>query len=62
MAAENKIYITAAELAGLLGISISASYKLIKQLNAELEKEGYLVFPGKVSRRYFEKRYYGFAG
>ena len=27
----------------------------------ELEKEGFLVIAGKVPRRYFEKRWYGFS-
>ena len=34
---------------------------LIRKLNQELEKEGFLVIAGKVPRRYFEKRGYGFS-
>ena len=37
------------------------AYKLIRKLNQELEKEGFLVIAGKVPRRYFEKRWYGFS-
>ena len=55
-----KIYIVASELAELLGISVGHSYKIIRQLNQELAVEGFLTIPGKVPRRYFEKRWYGF--
>lgn len=55
MAENNKIYITANELAEMLGVSVGHAYKLIRKLNQELEKEGFLVIAGKVPRRYFEK-------
>ncbi len=61
MLVENKIFITAKELAEMLDISVGHSYKIIRQLNEELEKEGFLVVAGKVPRRYFEKRWYGFS-
>lgn len=56
-----RIYITANELAEMLGVSVGHAYKLIRKLNQELEKEGFLVIAGKVPRRYFEKRWYGFS-
>lgn len=43
----------------ILGISRSAAYKLMRQINSELEKKGYIVIRGKVSRKYFEERIYG---
>ena len=55
MAENNKIYITANELAEMLGVSVGHAYKLIRKLNQELKKEGFLVIAGKVPRRYFEK-------
>ncbi len=61
MIVENKIFITAKELAEMLDISVGHSYKIIRQLNEELEKDGFLVVAGKVPRRYFEKRWYGFS-
>ena len=61
MTENNKIYITANELAEMLGVSVGHAYKLIRKLNQELEKEGFLVIAGKVPRRYFEKRWYGFS-
>ena len=61
MTIENKIYITASELAEMLGVSVGHAYNIIRKLNQELEKNGFLVIAGKVPRRYFEKRWYGFS-
>ena len=47
------------EVMQILGISRSAAYKLMRQINSELEKKGYIVIRGKVSRKYFEERIYG---
>lgn len=51
---------TAQDISNLLGISRSKAYKIIKELNTKLQKDGYLVIPGKVSLKYFEEKYYGF--
>ena len=53
-------FIRAEEVAEVMEISVPYAYKIIKKLNAELEKEGYLIIAGKVPRGYFEKRWYGF--
>ena len=45
----------------MLDVSVGHAYKLIRKLNQELEKEGFFVIAGKVPRRYFEKRWYGFS-
>ncbi|HYE09403.1 MAG TPA: winged helix-turn-helix domain-containing protein [Patescibacteria group bacterium] len=60
MKKENKIYITATELSEMLGVSAGHAYKIIRQLNKELEKDGYIVISGKVPHKYFEKRWYGY--
>lgn len=60
MAGENKIYITASELAEMLGVSVGHAYKIIRKLNQELAEQGFLVIAGKVPRRYLEKRWYGY--
>lgn len=41
----------------LLGYSRSKSYKIIAQLNKELNADGFCTCDGRVSRRYFDKRY-----
>ena len=48
-----KIYYSADDLIGLLGISRSKAYQMIRSLNAELEANNYITIPGKVSRAYF---------
>lgn len=60
MTNENKIFITAPEMANLLGISIGHAYKMVREMNKELEKSGYLVIAGKVPKGYFEKRWFGY--
>ena len=55
---ENKIYLTAKELAG----SESQAYKMIRKINLELEKKGFITVKGKVSKYYIEQHWYGFAG
>lgn len=57
---EKKLYITAKELAEMLGISVGLAYKIIRELNKELAKDGYIVIAGKCPRRYIENKYYGF--
>lgn len=49
----------ARELAEVLGCSESKSYQFIKQLNEELQKDGYLTIRGKISRAYADKRFFG---
>lgn len=56
----NKIFITAPEMATLLGISVGHAYKMIREMNKELEKSGYLVIAGKIPKGYFEKRWFGY--
>ena len=40
----------------ITGFSQSKSYKIIKQMNKELEAQGKLTFEGRVSKRYFNER------
>ena len=50
--------INAKEVAEVLSISSSYAYKVIDQLNKELQKAGYLTIPGKVDALYLQKRYF----
>lgn len=52
-------YYTVEEVQRLLGVSKSKAYKIIKELNAELKENGYIVTPGKISRKYLEEKCYG---
>jgi len=51
-------HVNAQDIACTLGVSRSTAYKIIRNLNIELQKKGYLVVSGRVSKRYFMKRYY----
>ncbi|ETD23188.1 hypothetical protein HMPREF1202_01190 [[Ruminococcus] lactaris CC59_002D] len=54
----NEKFLEVGDVMRILGISRSAAYKLMRQINSELEKKGYIVIRGKVSRKYFEERIY----
>jgi len=54
------IYYTADEVSELLGISVNSAYRLIKRLNQELAARGYIVIAGKIPKKYFSEKYYGF--
>ncbi len=52
-------FIRAEDVAKELDISKAHAYKIIRLLNEELEKKGFLTIPGRVSREYFFERFYG---
>ncbi len=54
----SKRYLTATDVAELLGVSRSTAYRIIKRLNSELEKSGKLTVAGKVSAKYFHENTY----
>ena len=59
---DSKVYYTAMEVANLLGVSRAKGYKIVRELNEELTKKGYIVIAGKIPKKFFEEQYYGFAG
>ena len=42
-----------------LGVKRSKAYSILKQLNNELAKEGYVAVRGKIPRPYWETKFYG---
>lgn len=52
-------FMTASDVGEDCGISISKAYKVIRTLNAELKAKGYIVFRGRVPRKYYYERTYG---
>lgn len=54
---EECMFIKADEIRQLLGISRSKAYQIIRELNAELKSQGYMVLNGKVNRNYFLKKF-----
>lgn len=51
-----KNYLSASDVADIMDISIPMAYKIIRKLNDELNKKGYITISGKVSRVYFEQK------
>lgn len=56
---ECRTFITVKEIGEVLGVSESRSYGIVRDLNKELADKGYMVIHGRVSRKYFEERFYG---
>lgn len=55
----NTLFVTAGDIAEELGISKPFAYKLVRQMNEELEAKGFLTIAGRVSRKYYEEKFYG---
>ncbi len=62
VAVGKEVFITAKEVAELLGISKSKAYAIIRELNEELSAKGFITVAGRVSRKFFEEKFYGVAG
>ena len=58
---KNDLFVTAGEVAQDLGISKPFAYKLVRQMNEELEAKGFITIAGRVSRKYYEEKFYGMA-
>ena len=56
---EKEMFVRAEEVAWALGISKPYAYKMVREMNEEQKKKGFLTIPGRVSRRYFEEKFYG---
>ena len=54
-----ELFVKAEEVARELGISKPYAYKLVREMNEELKEKGFITIPGRVSRRYFEEKFYG---
>ena len=56
---EQGMFITAQEVAVMLGVSKSKAYAVVRELNRELSCRGFITVAGKVSRKFFEEKFYG---
>ena len=54
-----RIYYTAEDVSELLGVSMGTSYRIIRGLNKDLAKKGFIVIAGKLPIKYFNEKYYG---
>ena len=56
---ENSYMMYAEDVSQELGISKGYAYKIIKELNEELKKEGFSVISGRSPRAFWETKFYG---
>lgn len=49
---------TANDVAQVLGISKGHAYKIVRELNDELEAKGFIVVAGKIPRVFWDKKFY----
>ncbi|MDD6401437.1 MAG: transcriptional regulator [Lachnospiraceae bacterium] len=54
-----KNFYTSSDVMSILGVGESKAYKVIKLMNDELKRKGFITVRGRVSRKYFEERVYG---
>lgn len=52
---ENKI-LTAEQVADLCKVKIGKAYQIIREINEELKKEGFITIRGRVNKKYLLKR------
>lgn len=52
-------FITANEVAEVMGISRSKAYQIVRMLNRELKEMGYITIAGKCPIQFFEQKFYG---
>lgn len=51
-----KTFMTVDEVAAELRISKSKAYQIVREMNAELQKQGYLTVIGRVNTTFFHKK------
>ena len=49
-------YLSAQEVAAAIPCSLSLAYRLIRDWNEKLKKQGKLTIRGKINKRFFEKQ------
>ena len=54
-----KMFVTVNDITSDLGISKPFAYKLIREMNNELRAKGFMTVAGRVSRKYYEEKFYG---
>ncbi len=60
MSAEQNVqnsFLTASEIAKVLQCSTARGYKTVRELNEELEAQGYKTMKGRTNRIFFEQRF-----
>ena len=53
------LFIRVDDMVSELQISKPYAYKLMREMNEELRKKGFITISGRVSRQFFEEKFYG---
>jgi len=56
---KDTMFVRVDEIAEALEVSKPTAYRLIKEMNSELKAKGFMTVAGRVSRQYYEERFYG---
>ena len=54
----NEIFMKVDEVAEELGVSVPYAYRIIRQLNDELRKQGCITIAGRIDRKFFHEKFY----
>ena len=52
-------FIKVDDVAAVLGVSKSYAYRIVREMNNELKRKGFITIAGRVSKQYFEEKIYG---
>ena len=58
---KNSLFYSAKEVQEILGVSRGKAYKVVQELNEQLEQRGFIVIAGKVPKQFFQEHFYGMA-
>lgn len=56
---KDKLFMRVEEVQEQLCVSRAFAYNIIRDLNKELEAKGFKIINGRVSRKYFNEKFYG---
>ena len=54
----SNLFYSMKDVCEILSVSRNKSYEIIRELNKELQSQGYMVFSGRVSKKYFNEKFY----
>ena len=52
------LFYTYEDVCEILSVSRNKAYEIIRKLNNELKAQGYMTFSGRVSKKYFNEKFY----
>ena len=54
-----KYYLTAGEVAEIMGVSEGKAYEIIRDLNKELKDGGFITVAGRIPTKFFNQKFWG---